>query len=224
LTKPKDYFTSTLDFEYLQMITTVIFDFDGTITQDLELFIECYNQVAVRLKLEKLTDEKVLELKDCSIKEVLKGFKPKWKLPFLIFLLKRKILKRIKEVAPTKPMEDVIFQLKRKYSLGILSSNNKRIINRFLSFYHLNVFDFVVSERNLFGKAKALKKILKKRKLKPEEVVYIGDEVKDIEACHQIGVKIISVTWGFNSSKSLTEQNSGLVVTSPEQILDLVEN
>lgn len=206
------------------MISTIIFDFDGTITEDFDLFVECYNKVAKKLKIEALTPQKVEELKDYHIKEVLAQFKPKWKLPFLVFFLKRMILKRVKEVPPNKGMADIIFTLKRKYNIGILSSNNRKVINKFLVLYHLNVFDFVVSERNIFGKAKALKKLLKKNNLKPEEVIYIGDEVKDIDACKKLGVKIISVTWGFNSKKVLSAQNSEFLVTKPEQILKLIDN
>ena len=54
---------------------------------------------------------------------------------------------------------------------------------------------------------------LKLMRLGRDEVVYIGDEARDIDAAQKVGIPIISVTWGFNSSDVLSRHC--LLYTSP---------
>ena len=46
------------------------------------------------------------------------------------------------------------------------------------------------------------------------ETLYIGDEVRDIDACRKTGIRIISVTWGFNSKEALCRKNPDFLVDS----------
>ena len=110
----------------------------------------------------------------------------------------------------------------KKFKLGILSSNSKENIENFLKANDLLIFDFIHSEKNLFGKGKALKSLLKKYNLKKEETVYIGDEVRDIDACRENGIKIISVTWGFNKNEILQLNRPDYLVNRPQEILKIV--
>ncbi len=205
------------------MIKTIIFDFDGTIADNFQVFIDCYNQIAKKIKIESIEKKDIDDLQNYHIKNLIKNFKPKWKLPLLIIGLKIMLQRRVLEMQPNKEMVNVLFELKKNYNIGILSSNSKRLINKFLKFHHLNIFDFVISERNLFSKAKALKKTLKKIKLQKDEVIYVGDEIKDIEACKETGITIISVTWGFNSKSLLSQNNSEFTINKPLEILDIIK-
>jgi phosphoglycolate phosphatase len=83
-------------------------------------------------------------------------------------------------------------------------------------------FDYVVGKGGLFGKDKIIRSILKKRKLKSDEVLYVGDEVRDIEACRKLGIKIAAVTWGFSSKELLEKNKPDFLIDRAEEILKLV--
>jgi phosphoglycolate phosphatase-like HAD superfamily hydrolase len=84
------------------------------------------------------------------------------------------------------------------------------------------MFSFIHSELNLFGKSGALDKMLKKYKLHKPDVLYVGDEVRDIEACKKVGVDIVSVTWGFNSREVLEKYQPNKLVGTPEELLQCI--
>lgn len=82
------------------------------------------------------------------------------------------------------------------------------------------VFDFIFSCRKIFGKHRIIKKAIKKNNLSINEIVYIGDEIRDIDACKKIGVNIISVSWGYNNKSSLIKEKAGIVIENPIEILE----
>lgn len=72
----------------------------------------------------------------------------------------------------------------------------------------------------LFGKPKALKKIQRRFKLK-QECVFVGDEVRDIDAARLAGTKCIAVTWGFNTS--LKKHGPDAIAYTPPELLQAIK-
>lgn len=52
--------------------------------------------------------------------------------------------------------------------------------------------------------------------------MYVGDEVRDIEACQKVGIKIAAVTWGLNTKEALERYHPDSLIDKPQQLLDLV--
>jgi phosphoglycolate phosphatase-like HAD superfamily hydrolase len=50
-----------------------------------------------------------------------------------------------------------------------------------------------------------------------------GDETKDIEAARKIGIKVISVSWGYNSSQALAAEHPDFLIYRPEELLQVLE-
>jgi phosphoglycolate phosphatase-like HAD superfamily hydrolase len=65
---------------------------------------------------------------------------------------------------------------------------------------------------------------LRKESLNPEEVVYVGDETRDIEAAKKSQIKVIAVTWGFNSKQVLAAQNPDFLIDRPEELIKVIES
>ena len=53
-------------------------------------------------------------------------------------------------------------------------------------------FDFIDPSAKLFGKDKSIAKLLKRDKLGREDVVYVGDETRDIDGAKKAGVRAIA--------------------------------
>jgi phosphoglycolate phosphatase len=82
-----------------------------------------------------------------------------------------------------------------------------------------HLFDFVTSA-STFGKGKALAKIIRQYQYQKANVVYIGDEIRDIQAARSSEVRVISVGWGFNAPLALIDKQPDLFITKPLALID----
>ena len=198
------------------MIKYIVFDFDGTIADTYSKIKGIVND----LKKEENKEIDFEEIRDHGTKYLIKksGI-PLWKMPKFVhrtmFELKQK-----GNIKLFPKMLNVFKRLNKNYKLGIVSSNTEENIRFVLKKYDLeNLFEFVYSRSSLFGKHRTLKKMCKKYKIKPKEVIYIGDEDRDVIAAKKARIRIAAVTWGFNSKKRLKEKNPDYLIDNPEELL-----
>lgn len=50
----------------------------------------------------------------------------------------------------------------------------------------------------MFGKDKMIKRFLKSKKITEKDMLYVGDEQRDVAACKKAGVNVIWVSWGYD--------------------------
>ncbi len=205
------------------MYKLILFDFDGTIADTIELGIPIFNELARKHRFIEL--KSIDELRNVSLKEFFKNHKIKrikFPIYFREFLIK--LNKSMDNVKLYNGMDKVIKRLNKNYKLGIVSANSKDNIKKFLKVNNLEFcFDFVYNYSLVFGKSKVFKKILKKKKLNENELVYIGDELRDIIAAKKASIDIISVTWGFNNKLILKSQKPNFIADKPSDILKFLE-
>lgn len=204
----------------------IIFDFDGTIVDSFyyicDIIFHEANKRGIKVSKEKVRDY----VRNKSIWNIMKEFKiSKLKASFIVWKERRRLLAReVENMKIFNGIGEVFKKLKEKgVGLGIISTNKKENVLGFLKRWGLDdLFDFVY-KTSLFGKERVLKKVLKKRKLKAEDVLYIGDEVRDVEGARKAGVKCCAVTWGFNSEKLLRIVNPNFIVRKPGEILKILD-
>jgi len=203
---------------------TLIFDFDGTIADTLSAIIRLVNEHAVEYHIRPLEDGDVDELRGMSNIDIIKKYKvPLVKIPSLVLRAQKELNQRIGEMTLFPGMKDLILGLKGMgVRLGILTSNSRENVQKFLRAQSLDVFDFIHAEQNFFGKNWALLHLLRKHGLKKDEVLYIGDEVRDIEACQKVGVPVIAVSWGFHRRKLLADKDPTYLVDEAPDIMAIV--
>ncbi|MEH7456754.1 HAD hydrolase-like protein, partial [Bacillus sp. JJ1127] len=80
----------------------------------------------------------------------------------------------------------------------------------------------VYCSKNLFGKDKIIKKFLKEKKLTEADMLYVGDEQRDIVACKKAGVNVIWVGWGYDVLETVKEDSPDYMVNTPNEILHVV--
>ena len=80
-------------------------------------------------------------------------------------------------------------------------------------------FDFVVGYPKLFGKAKALRRILRRERIDRAEVLFVGDELRDVQAGRKAKVPTVAVTWGFHAEGLLAGGGPTFVVRQPGELL-----
>ena len=203
---------------------TVIFDFDGTIADTLSPVVEIINEHAHEFGIDGIDKFEVRKFRNLSITYLVKEFKFNViHLPKLVSMIKRQLPKKLEKIKIFEGMSEVFTQLKNnKVQLGIVTVNNVKTVTDLLTDEQEKQFDFIFSTRSLFGKHKELNRIAKNYDLAKEYTLYIGDEVRDIEAARKSGFKIAVVTWGYNSAELLEKHAADYLLHRPAQILDIV--
>ncbi|HEU4679284.1 MAG TPA: HAD hydrolase-like protein, partial [Terrimicrobiaceae bacterium] len=63
-----------------------------------------------------------------------------------------------------------------------------------------------------------------KQHVSAAEILFVGDETRDIEACQKVGVRIVAVTWGYNSRRSLVAMKPDFIFDDPKELVALMVN
>lgn len=208
------------------MIKIIVFDFDGTIADTIPVSITILQKLATKYYHKTVDGKLIQQLRDKSIPEICKELDISIiKLPFIARKARRELNKEISHLKPINGIRNLLTQLKEQgRTLGIVSSNSKESITKFLKINDLEVFDFIYTNSRIFGKSNSLKRLLRRNKWKAENAIYIGDEIRDIEAAQKAGIKIISVTWGVNSQSKLTSYHPDFLVKSTHELLTLFQS
>ena len=206
------------------MIKIILFDFDGTLADSFENFFEILREITLKYKLPELSPKNLDELRSESASQIVKRLHiPFYKIPFIARDMKRLQQQNIENIKSFKGMPEVLCGLKEKgFELGIVTSNGKSNVQAFLKNNDIDIFTYLYCDSSLFGKDKVLKKFLNTLKVSKEEVLYVGDEIRDIQACQKVGIKIAAVTWGFNSKEGLIKYNPELLINTPQELLQFV--
>ena len=109
------------------------------------------------------------------------------------------------------------------HELFIVSSNSVKNVRAFLHHHNLHTYFLeIYGGVGMFGKASALRQLLREQHLEAKEAVYIGDELRDVQAAQAIKLPVIAVTWGFARPASLNRLKPTALANSPDDIIGLV--
>jgi len=201
----------------------LIFDFDGTVADTFEAILKVVKSISKDYGMEKITDEDIKKFKEKGMRQLIKDLKISLvKMATINRRIKAIINKDIASLKSFPGLKEAFLELKKRgYSIGILTSNSKGNVEKFLKSNDLGFFEFIYSDSSLFGKDKVLKKLLREHNIKSNRVVYFGDEIRDIQAALKLNIKIVAVSWGFNSKKALEKYKPTHLLEKPSEILTL---
>ncbi|MDJ0598529.1 MAG: HAD-IIIC family phosphatase [Crocosphaera sp.] len=208
-------------------LKVIIFDFDGTLADTYDAFVEIANRLSEEFGYKPVNEQEQEKLKDLSARDLIKQSEISlFKIPFVLKRVKSELTHKIKELEPIKNIPDCLKQLNSQgYRLGIITSNAEENVVCFLKNHELEqFFDFIYAGTTLFGKHKIIKKLLKEKQLRPHEVMYIGDETRDINSAKKSDVKCVGVTWGFNSGEALAKQEPDYLINQPYELIAILDN
>ncbi|MEG4998006.1 HAD-IA family hydrolase [Microcoleus sp. B4-D4] len=208
------------------MTKVIIFDFDGTLADTIDILLSITNRLSAEFGFKSATKEELAQLSNLNSWEILRysGISL-FKFPMLIRKLRSELRSEISDVQLFPGIKEVLLELKRRdFQLGIITSNSRENVLESLENNSLqDIFTFIYSG-STFGKHKVINKWLKKEKINPQEVFYVGDEIRDIDAARKTGIKIIAVGWGFNSQEVLALHHPDFLIERPQQLIEIMSN
>ena len=204
-------------------IKVMIFDFDGTIADTFHHTMKITNILSDEFKFKKVHDHEIEFLKGKTIKEIIKHLNvPVLKIPSIVAKARSELLKDITAIEPIDGLKKILPLIKQaKVQMGILTTNSRENVEKFLKTNDMEIFDFIISTSKVWGKNHGLRKLMQEKKLKTENILYVGDETRDIEAAKKEGIKVIAVTWGYNSHALLETFSPNFIAHTPEELFNI---
>jgi len=203
----------------------ILFDFDGTIADTYQAIALITNQLSTEFGYKALNQEELQLIKNSSSREIVKLSEISvFKLPFLIRRVRSELSKEIAELDSIPGINQVLLKLKRLgYVLGIVTSNNQENVDIFLQKNQLtHLFDYIYSGTAIFGKHRVINQVVREHKLDKNNVIYVGDETRDIRSARKSQIPIVAVTWGFNATEILSQHQPDYLVDHPSELLGAI--
>lgn len=203
---------------------SIIFDFDGTLVDSKAIFFELYNELASQKGYKLLDAENIKYLRNVGITERCHYLNiPLYKLPFIANTLIKKFHASIGNLQFNEGIKELLESLQaERYSYYIASTNAKKNIQTFFEMQGISIPEIYTSSK-VFGKDVLLRKLLKDKKLLPDEVIYIGDEARDITACRKCNIPVVWVSWGYDAAEAVTQTPPDYIINTPVELQELIQ-
>lgn len=201
-----------------------IFDFDGTLADSLDLALDAYNRVAPRLRAKPIDRADLPRLRALPPREAMAEYDVSpWKLPLLVAGVRSAMRAHVDRLEPFAGVGEALRALVRAgCRCSVLSTNSTENITRFLARHDLARFEHVAGGVGMFGKARALDRLMRRAGYERARVFYVGDEARDVEAASAAGVRSVAVSWGYAGRDALAACAPTHLVDRPEDLVGLL--
>ena len=205
-------------------IDLVIFDFDGTLADSGAWFASVFNDVALRFGFPVLSNEELQSLRGHSNREIIRRMRiPIWKMPFIARYMRRRVALDAARIPLFPDVSTLLQRLHRDgKKIAIVSSNAEANIRRILGAENVRLISHFGCGAGLFGKARLLRRVIKRSDAGPLTTLCVGDETRDIEAARKVGAAAAAVTWGYATREILSRWKPDVVFDSMHDIADYV--
>ncbi|WP_181702055.1 HAD hydrolase-like protein [Chthonobacter albigriseus] len=205
-------------------IRLAIFDFDGTLADSADWVFSTMNSVADRFGFRRVAPEEREELRGLSNREIIARLGvPMWKLPLIAAHMRKAVAADIDAIRPFPWTADLIGRIHAGgCAVGIVTSNAAENVARILGPETMARVARVEADASLYGKARKLSRMTAASGVDPASAVAIGDEVRDVEAAREAGIRAVAVTWGLASEAALARALPDAWAHSPDDLARLI--
>ncbi len=199
-------------------LPALIFDFDGTLADSFELSLKLFYELTHR---RPLPAEDISRLRGLDIVPLLRELHiPMWQIPLLLWRVRRRFGTVLEKVDLFPGMQEAIRLLAQRHRLYVLSSNSADNVRGVLMRIGIDgYFAGIYGAARPLHKERGLRNILRRSGVKPQDAWYIGDEARDVDAAHRIGLRAVAVSWGYNNIAVLGQHHPEVLVFSPEELI-----
>ncbi|MCM1175352.1 MAG: HAD family hydrolase [Blautia sp.] len=211
------------------MITTIIFDLDGTLLDTLEDLTDSVNDALGKSGFPERTIDEIRSFVGNGIASLIARVLPEGKEnPHY-----DEVLKTFREYYAlhckdkTRPYDGILPMLdalrEQGYRMAVVSNKFDAAVKELCALYFGDRIEAAVGESEKVRKKPApdaVYQVLEELSAKAEDAVYVGDSDVDLATAANVPMTCISVTWGFRSRGQLLAAGAkeGLMVTDPKRL------
>ncbi|MBD3389167.1 MAG: HAD-IA family hydrolase [Candidatus Altiarchaeales archaeon] len=207
------------------MAKTVLLDWDGTLWDVLEFMLETYTHVFNHFGLRVWTREEYREKFRHDWRDMLDDMGLAEHEEYLVNYWEDKI--RYDRPMAYDWVKGFIEETAKEHALGVVSSAPRKPLMRELDRNNiLEHMEVVVSGDDFEDRKPSPTPLLyatKRLGVKPEDCIYVGDMVEDIQACRQANMPVIAVTWGLHSKSRLEAEKPDHLVEDPVELMEVIK-
>ncbi|NLM77320.1 MAG: HAD-IA family hydrolase [Ruminococcaceae bacterium] len=206
------------------MFEAIIFDFDGTLADTGHIMQDVLQVLCRKYGLPEPDQAQIEKLRGRSLMERLRYFNmPLHRLPLLTQEALSLYSKQIGTASPFPGVRSLLAELDHlNINRAILSSNSAATIRLFLDGHDLNGFSMIKGHAPIFDKHRTLHRMLRKLDTDRQKILYVGDELRDIEACRKISLPVAAVSWGYDHRALLADGQPDYLIDRPDQLRELL--
>jgi len=208
----------------MNRIKHLVFDFDGTLVDSKGLFVEVYNRVAIKYGYRLMEASNLKELKSMSYWERVKFLKvPVWRLPLFIPQLYKQYKSLLSSLEFFEGIEPVLEKLHAAgFTMDIVSSNTEENIREFMRMKNIPYFNQVLCSKKLLKKDVLLTRLIRENNYSQAEVLYLGDEARDLAACNKLGIDTLWVAWGYDVIELILPHHPTYMAQQPDDLVSIL--
>lgn len=213
------------------MIKGIIFDMDGTILDTLTDITISVNHALKQFDLPMKTEEEIKMAVGNGAIKLIERVTPKhysieqvqsvWKVYQSYYDLHAN-----DHTGPYPGILDLLHHLKLDgYKLAVVSNKFEHLVSDLNIQIFKGYFDASVGEVKgipIKPDPAMVYKALDILRLKPSEVLYVGDSEVDIMTAHNAHVESVGVTWGFRSEALLRSHQAHHIISHPNQLIKIL--
>jgi pyrophosphatase PpaX len=211
------------------MISTVIFDFDGTIINTNALIEEGLHHFAYKYRGYRMTRDEIRSLTGKTLEAQMAWINEE-KAELMTEQYRIWYAHNHNEKTSAFPgMLKLLSRLKQEgYTLAIVSNNSQQSLD--LGLKHLGIadyFDQVITRddvQTVKPSPEGLNHVLRTFGIRAENAIFIGDTGNDIEAAANAGIQSVMVSWTTMDAKTIMALDPDYILASPVQLHDILRN
>lgn len=201
------------------MSRRLLFDVDGTLATIVAPMVTVLNELAPIFRYAPIHDHDILRTWDWEeLPKKLGIHRFRW----------RQFLRRQHELLSLR-CEPVSIQAGMVEVLQIVSAAMGSVltltatsVNRLAESPISSYIEPAAPAKQTADKTRALQDFLKNNHLTRHEIIFIADEVSDIQAAKKLFIPTIAVTWGANNETILRAARPDAVITTPMELLTVI--
>ena len=205
-------------------IKFVIFDFDGTLADSGKLAFSVMNKMSIKHNFRKIEWSDIEEIRKMTPIERSRYMGVSFiRIPFLapeFYSLYREGMHELELYPGMREIADGFHAEGR--SVAVISSNSEHNIREFLKDREIEFIDEILCSHHVFEKDRIIRRFLRRHGLSKDEVIYVGDETRDVEACKKTGIRVVWVDWGLDVREAVVPLGPDFVAEKPWDIREAV--
>ncbi|MBN3835206.1 HAD hydrolase-like protein [Burkholderia sp. Ac-20344] len=202
----------------------IAFDFDGTLADSLDSFLAALSEASRMHDFRDATPELRPALRGMSARDIIRALDvPMWKVPRVTIDMRRLMRPRIAQVALFPGVDETFDALAaRGIRIAIATSNTEEIVRDRLGPRASSRVEHFACGIPLFGKARRLRALVHEAGVRNDEVLYVGDEIRDADAARRARIAFQGVAWGYTAPDALQAHCATPLLPRLDALLDRV--